>query len=88
MGRGAETGGICVYFSSYSVAGSSCCCHFSIFCSVELLHGLQKSLIVFQGIKKKTHRSHTIFFLLPADTYLSSRDVSLNISSGKINEVN
>lgn len=87
MGRGAETGGICVHFSSYLVAGSSCCCHFSVFYSVELLHALQKSLIVFQGIKKTTEVTQ-FFSLLPADTYLSARDMSLNISSGKINEVN
>lgn len=70
-GRSAESGGICVYFSNSLVAGSPNCCYpFNVLYSVELLSALQKSLITFWGIKK--HRNHTIFSLLPSDTYLSS----------------
>lgn len=87
MGHGAETCGIvfisvaiwwqkalAVVISASSILWSCCM--------------LCKNLsLCFKGLKKP-QKSHNFFFLLPADTYLSARDVSLNISSGKINEVN
>lgn len=48
----------------------SCCCHFSVFCSVELLH-VSETFNVFQAIPKNPTESHN-FFLFPADTYLSA----------------
>lgn len=71
----------------YLKAGSPCCCPCRLLLTGAAERAFQKSLIMFRGIIK-TQKSYSSFFLLLQTHTLAARDVSLNISSGKINEVN
>lgn len=68
-------------------AGSPSCYHFGRLLTGAAERAFQISLIVFRGIIK-TQKSYSSFFLLLQTHTLAARDVSLNISSGKVNEVN